>query len=40
MRQTLEEKVIGAYFKFLKDIEDGVVVLDNGPKEESGSVAE
>lgn len=35
MRATLEETVIGAYFKYLKDIEDGVIPAPDAFKEES-----
>ncbi|MBO5006603.1 MAG: septation regulator SpoVG [Clostridia bacterium] len=34
MRITLEETVIGAYFKYLKDIEDGVIPHPNSYKDE------
>ena len=33
MRNMLEEKVIGAYFKYLKDIEDGVIPAPGTEKE-------
>ncbi len=33
MRNALEEKVIGAYFKYLKDIEDGVIPAPAAEKE-------
>ena len=34
MRITLEDTVIGAYFKYLKDIEDGVIPHPNSYKDE------
>ncbi len=34
MRVTLEETVIGAYFKYLKDIDDGIIPHPNSYKDE------
>ncbi len=33
MRNSLEETVIGAYFKYLKDIEDGIIPAPGAEKE-------
>ncbi len=33
MRNTLEDTVIGAYFKYLKDIEDGVIPAPGAERE-------
>lgn len=39
MRSALEEKVIGTYFQYLKDIEDGVVTVESDKKSEKEDVA-
>lgn len=38
MRSSLEETVIGAYFKLLKDIEDGIATAPNADKFEVAEV--
>ncbi|MBQ9746638.1 MAG: septation regulator SpoVG [Clostridia bacterium] len=38
MRSTLEETVIGTYFKYLKDIEDGVIPAPGTDKFENAEV--
>ena len=38
MRNMLEEKVIGAYFKYLKDIEDGIIPAPGAETAESAEV--
>lgn len=38
MRSSLEEAVIGAYFKYLKDIEDGIIPAPGAETLESSEV--
>jgi stage V sporulation protein G len=38
MRNTLEDTVIGAYFKYLKDIEDGIIPAPGAERFESEEV--